>query len=162
MKRRLFIETCGVALVTGGMAEAVKAQEDRDLELLLLLAAVVVPDKDNTAWSKGACREELTRAWRQLEASEKQRLSSSLHILNAGAQKLGARDFRSLTLDQKTALLRTTLNEFQVFAEDFQRLRSMITRAFYSSPLGLKRTGYIRTTQFRGYPEFLRLAKEWE
>ncbi|HUU26168.1 MAG TPA: gluconate 2-dehydrogenase subunit 3 family protein [archaeon] len=154
MRRKVFIGTCGAALA-GTLSGKARADEDKNFRVLCQLASVVVPDKDPEVWEKSSAREELKRAWQVSKAEEREELSVSLTLLDKEAGKLeGDRDFASLKPSARAALLRGLIDKSPQFAKDFASMRSMIVRAFYSSPVGYQRTGYIPSDQFTGYRRF--------
>ena len=74
----------------------------------------------------------------------------------------GGNTFISLDRKQRTALVRRLLDRSKGFTSSFSQLRPLIVRSFYSSRTGFERTGYRRTTQFIGYPEYAQTAENWE
>ena len=154
MRRRIFIGTCGIFLV-GGLNGQIRREVDESFRLLCALASVVVPDKDPMAWQKGPARDKLLEAWRSTGEKERERISSFLDFLNNEARKAaGGVNFGSLEIHTRTSLLRDILDKSPDLAGDFPRMRSLIVFSFYGSSVGYLRTGYIPTTQFKGYREF--------
>ena len=162
MRRRVFISACGVALIGSLPGNSAKADMD-DLQILLALAEVVVPDKDPATWQNSAAADELASRWRSLEDSRRNELKTALRMLGSEAGKFGeGKEFVSLDKKQRTALVRGLLDRSEDFASNFWQLRPLIVSSFYSSKLGFERTGYRSTTQFVGYPEHVELAEIWE
>jgi hypothetical protein len=154
MRRRIFFGTCGVYLA-GSLNGQTRGEVDESFRLLCALASVVVPDKDPMAWEKGPARDKLLEAWRGTGEKERKRISSFLDFLNNEARKAaGGIDFGSLDIHARTSLLGAILDKSPDLAGDFSRIRHLIVLSFYSSSIGYLRTGYIPTTQFKGYREF--------
>ncbi|MBN2289333.1 MAG: hypothetical protein JXQ83_08370 [Candidatus Glassbacteria bacterium] len=154
MRRRSFIGTACGAAASAALPAGSFAAADRGLELLLELARVVVPDEASGAWTNGAPRRALEDAWRALDQDTRRSRSAALLELDSLAAPEGpAKDFASLPLAERPALVRGLLDTPGGFRESFQSLRSMILYAYYDSPVGMRRAGYYPTTQFEGYPE---------
>ena len=162
MRRRIFLSACGVALIGSLPGKSAVAQED-DLQILLALAEVVVPDKNPATWQSSAAADELLSRWRLLEDSRRNELRTALRMLESEAGKsFKGKKVLSLNKKQRTALVSRLLDQSKDFASNFSQLRPLIVRFFYSSKLGFERTGYSRTTQFIGYPEHVELSEIWE
>lgn len=154
MRRRLFLTACGVALAGSGLS-ARPDEPERELPLLAALAATVVPDPDPAAWERLAPRERLEAWWRALEPGRRTELAAALRRLD---QEAGGR-FAALAIERRAGIVRGLLERSNEFAQAFGELKGGIVVAFYGSPLGRARTGFIPTDQFRGYPEMLELAR---
>ena len=162
MRRRVFLSACGVALI-GSWPQSSAAAGEESFQILLALAGVVVPDKDPAAWRSGPAADELCSRWQQLEASRRKGIETALKMLESEAGKSGGGNtFISLDRKQRTALVRRLLDRSKGFTSSFSQLRPLIVRSFYSSRTGFERTGYRRTTQFIGYPEYAQTAEKWE
>ena len=162
MRRRVFISACGVALIGSLQGKSSRADMD-ELQILLALAEVVVPDKDPATWQSSTAADELVSRWRSLEDSRRNELKTALQMLESEAgNSFDGKKFISLNKKQRIALVRRLLDRSEDFASNFSTLRPLIVRSFYSSKLGFERTGYRSTTQFIGYPEHVELAEIWE
>jgi len=162
MRRRVFLSACAVAL-TGSLPGKSAADGVDDLQLLLAVAGVVVPDKDPATWRSGPVVDELLSRWELLEDSRRNELMNTLRLLESESGRSGeGGKFVSLDKERRTALVRRLLKESEEFSSNFSALRSLIVRSFYSSKPGFERTGYRSTTQFIGYPEYVESAGIWE
>jgi hypothetical protein len=162
MRRRVFLSACAVALI-GSLPEKPVAADRDDLQILLAVAEVVVPDKDPATWQSGPAVDELVSSWRLFEESRRNELITALEMLeNESGKSGGGGKFASLDKEPRTALVRRLLEESEDFASNFSTLRPLIVRSFYNSKLGFERTGYRSTTQFIGYPEHVESAEIWE
>lgn len=162
MRRRVFISACGAALIGSLPVRSAKTGME-ELQILLCLAGVVVPDKNPATWQSSTAADELVSRWENLEDSRRRELKTSLQMLESEAgNSFDGKSFISLDKKQKTALVRRLLDRSKDFVSNFSTLRPLIVRSFYSSKLGFERTGYRSTTQFIGYPEYLELAEIWE
>jgi len=162
MRRRVFLSACAVALI-GAWPKSSAAAGEESFQILLALAGVVVPDKDPAAWRSGPAADELFSRWRNLEDSRRRGIETALKMLDSEAGKSGdGNTFISLHRKQRAALVSRLLDRSKGFASSFSRLRPLIVRSFYSSRTGFERTGYRRTTQFIGYPEYVQTAENWE
>ena len=157
MRRRVFLSACGVALI-GSWPQSTAAAGEAGSQALLALAEVVVPDKDPAAWRSGPAAVELCSRWRGLEDSRRRGIETALKMLDSEAGS----SFISLDTKQRTALVRRLIDRSADFASNFSQLRPLIVRSFYSSRTGFERTGYSRTTQFIGYPEYTQTAENLE
>ncbi len=150
MQRRKFLGSCAAAAVlAAGTTGAQTVPADGDIARLKALAAVIVPDPDRSLWSTGAPALSLTRAWESLGSENRAGLNSFLDSLDREA----GGSFAALELEKRTAVLRKRLGPPSVWPDPFRVARSMSLRAFYDSPEGMARCGYIPSTQFAGYPK---------
>jgi hypothetical protein len=156
MRRRYFIGACGTAAMAAGLDESLRAATDADFERLCALAAVVVPDEDPLAWKSGPPRAALESAWSGLGSGPRSEALAFLESLDRAADRVSGKGagFGGLNPRDRAGLLRGLLTESPEFKNGFLSLRSLIVRAFYGSETGFRRTGYIPSTQFRGYPDF--------
>jgi hypothetical protein len=155
MRRRDFIgSACGAAAATAALSGVSFAADDHALELLLELARVVLPDESSGAWTNGRPRRALEDNWRSLDTDTRKGYASILSTLDRKSVSSGGlKDFFSVPMEDRPAVVRNLLGESAEFREAFQRMRSMMLYAYYDSPVGMRRAGYYPTTQFEGYPE---------
>jgi len=155
MRRRNFIGTACTAAAVSSVLAPVKslAAADEGLALLLQLARVVIPDEASGAWTNGAARRALENSWRSLDSDTRKGCTAVLKKLDEASPSSSGRDFASVPLEDRPALVSRLLEDSQEFNRNFQRIRSLMLYAYYDSPIGMRRTGYYPTTQFEGYPE---------
>ena len=162
MRRRVFLSACAVAMIGSLPGESAAGKVD-DLQILLAVAEVVVPDRDPATWQSGPAVDGLVSRWRLLEDSRRNELINALEMLESESGRSGGGGkFASLDKEPRVALVRRLLEKSEDFASNFSILRPLIVRSFYSSKLGFERTGYRNTTQFIGYPEHVKSAEIWE
>ncbi|MCE5272854.1 gluconate 2-dehydrogenase subunit 3 family protein [bacterium] len=151
MQRRKFIGSCTAAavLAAGSAGAQNSATAAGDIARLKALAAVIVPDPDPVLWSTGAPAMALERTWDAMGSESRAPVSAFLDRLDRAA----GGSFAALDPERRSAVLRETLGPPSAWSDQFRSLRSMALRAFYDSPAGLARCGYIPSTQFAGYPQ---------
>lgn len=152
MKRREFIGKCAAGVAAAGVAghagEAVGSAGGP--ERIICLAAVIVPDRDRSAWTTGEPARTLADLWYEMPESRRGELRSFLDSLDREA----GGSFLSLAPERRSLVLKMALDRQDAWPSGFAQARSLAVRAFYGSGIGFERTGYAPTTQFRGYPQF--------
>jgi len=160
MQRREFIGGALWAAVAA-RAAAGAGPEPSD-QTLLVLAQVVVPDRDPAVWRGGEVAERLPEVLSELGSKQKSSVAEAASALDAAAVRSAGRKFAALSLQERTALVKELLAGGGEFGAGFSVVRTAAVNAFYASRTGRQRTGYYDTTQFVGYPEHVRLAETWE
>jgi hypothetical protein len=149
MLRRYFIGSCAAGILAGGVSRAKGDGQADDLSRLLTLASVVAPDDDSSLWVDGEPARRLRQAWPDLSAEERGRLTGLLDSLDSAA----GGSFGVLGAPERIRALDAFLGKPPAWPASFRTARTLIVRAFYDSPSGFTRTGYIPATQFAGYPQ---------
>ncbi len=149
MLRRCFIGSCAAGILAGGVSRAEDGGKAEDSSRFLALAAVVAPDSESSLWVDGEPARRLRNAWTGLPAEERDSLTVLLNDLDRAA----GGSFGALDIKERARALERFLGKPSGWPGSFRTARTLIVRAFYDSPAGFARTGYIPATQFRGYPQ---------
>jgi len=115
----------------------------------MILASVIAPDSDLSLWLDGEPARRLRQAWENLPMQDRNALSVLLDNLDRAA----GGSFGALGQENRISTLRRFLGKPADWPAAFRTARTLAVRAFYDSPAGYVRTGYIPVTQFEGYPQ---------
>jgi hypothetical protein len=160
IRRREFIAGAAWAAVTG---HARLGAAPKSLgTTLLALAEVIVPDQDSTIWLKGNVTDTFLNGLESLDQSQKAELEKAVRTIEAEADRATGKSFSALNLQERTSIIKQKLAAGNGFRSGFWIVRTVAMRAFYASRTGRRRTGYHDTTQFDGYPQYVRAAETWE
>jgi hypothetical protein len=160
MLRREFIGGSIWAAVTARVA--LRAGPGSREATLLALAEVIVPDRDTAVWSSGEVADSFLATVGAMKGTPRTQVEKVASGLDAASTQAVGRKFATLSLQDRTSLVKGKLGAAGDFGAGFSVVRTASVDAFYSSAVGRKRTGYDDTTQFVGYPEYVRLAETWE
>ncbi len=122
-------------------------------ETLIALSDVIIPATDTPGAKEALVNRYLDLVLAGEPAESQQKFLGSLSYIDSESQRLFGKEFRSLTPEEQTDLLRPLayplrssfwLNEDQPDpgVEHFGRLKSMIAVAYYSSEIGQRELGW--------------------
>lgn len=158
--RRTFIGGGFWAALSFG--RGIRASQASGNDTLLSLAGTIVPDSDSEVWRSGPVASSFLARLNAVAPAAKAQVKKLTAELDTLAHRHKDMPFADLALGERTKLVKEHLSPQSEFGAPLYTVRSAAVSAFYSSEIGYLRTGYRETTQFVGYPEYVRSAETWE